>query len=431
VKLTVCSLLWLWLGAGTFEALPVASSQQLDVTSYYLFLEPSIEQGTVVGKEIIEFQLLTPSSKVTFDAGSLEIDSVLGAQVLGFEKINRQLRVQLVEDPELNQRVTIFYHGSPASGMFFNPELGQAHTVYATSQWMICNDAPHDKAQFRLDLLIPNDKQCISNGELEKITPKQDKTLYSWRQQYQAPAYTYGLVIGDFNSFEESSGRIVFKYWSSMHNTVELKTIFNATPDMLRFFEEKSGVPYYQTVYSQVLIGNHYQEMSGFSVLKDTYGPLILEDSSVINLISHELSHQWWGNQITCRNWNHFWLNEAFATFMSAAYNEHRFGKQKYLADIDSYFQVYQKIRDQGKDRSLVFESWSNPTSTDRNLVYFKGAYVLHLLRQELGDEAFWQGVLAYSSHYFGKSVVTKDFQQAMEASSGKSLADFFDQWVY
>jgi aminopeptidase N len=171
--------------------------------------------------------------------------------------------------------------------------------------------------------------------------------------------------------------------------------------------------------------------MSGFSVLKNTYGELVLKDSTETNLISHELAHQWWGNRITCENWNHFWLNEAFATYMSAAYNEYRFGKEKYDSDIASYYKVYQEIKKRGSDKPLVFKDWSNPSQDDRNVVYFKGAYVLHCLRKEMGDESFWEGIKQYSKKHFGQLVTTVDFQNAMEESAKRNLDDFFKEWVY
>jgi len=116
---------------------------------------------------------------------------------------------------------------------------------------------------------------------------------------------------------------------------------------------------------------------------------------------------------------------------MSAAYNEHRFGKAKYQADIDSYFGVYKKIKDKGNDKSLVFKNWLNPSQDDRNLVYFKGAYILHLLKLELGDIAFWEGIEYFSLQYFGKSVNTLQFQKAMEVATNKDLQGFFEEWVY
>ena len=197
------------------------------------------------------------------------------------------------------------------------------------------------------------------------------------------------------------------------------------------FFEAKSGIPYAQPSYSQILIGNHYQEMSGFSILKESYGKLVMKDSTETNLISHELAHQWWGNMITCENWNHFWLNEGIATFMSAAFNGHKFGNDKYQSDIDSYRKVYESIKEKGKDKALVFGDWSNPTKEDHNLVYFKGAYVIHLLRLELGEKDFWKGIKFYSQKYFGRSVNTFDFQIVLEEATGRDLNPFFTKWIY
>jgi hypothetical protein len=116
---------------------------------------------------------------------------------------------------------------------------------------------------------------------------------------------------------------------------------------------------------------------------------------------------------------------------MSAAYNEYRFGKEKYQSDIDSYYKVYDAIKRGGNDKPLVFEDWSNPSRDERNLVYCKGAYVLHLLREKIGDDEFWKAIKFYSIEYFGKSVETADFQRAVEASSGTDLEAFFNDWIY
>ena len=116
---------------------------------------------------------------------------------------------------------------------------------------------------------------------------------------------------------------------------------------------------------------------------------------------------------------------------MAAAYQERRFGRQEYLHEIAASRARYEKVRDDGHGRPLVFPDWDRPTADDRTLVYHKGAYVLHLLRELLGERAFWDGLRYYTRTYFGRSVTTADFQAAMERSSGRNLADFFDRWVY
>lgn len=409
----------------------ISNDLQLDVISYHLTIEPIIEKGFISGTVEINFQINTAADSVVFSSGNLEIDKVIGDKVVGFKKSNNELIIYLSKRESTKNEIVIDYHGYPKTGLIFDSENNQAYTIYSTSQWMISNDSPADKALFNLDILIPNGKTCIASGELQGKFQNNGKSYYSYQQNYESPTYTYGFAIGDYNKVDKQFGDVLLAYYSQSYSTDQLKNIFKETPAMISFFEEKSGVNYYQSTYSQLLAGNYYQEMSGYSILKDAYGKLVLQDSTETNLISHELAHQWWGNRVTCKSWNHFWLNEGMATYMSAAYNEHRFGKQVYLSNIESYFEVYDAIKKRGNNKSLVFEDWSNPSNDDRNLVYFKGAYVLYLLREKLGDEKFWAAIRFYSTTYFGKSVDTVDFQKSIEESSGVNLDDFFNEWVY
>jgi aminopeptidase N len=404
---------------------------ELDVISYHLTIEPNIDKKYIRGTVVIKFQIENDVNSVAFKSGNLVIDKVIGDNVASFEKRDGGLIIKLSEREKKENEITIDYHGNPTNGLLFDPDRGQIFTVYSTSQWMICNDSPGDKALFHLKISIPAGKDCIASGQLVSQVRKKDKIQYSYQQNYESPPYTFGFAIGNFNQTEEKSGDILLRYYSQDYPSDQLIAIFRETPTMLSFFEEKSGVEYDQPMYSQILIGDHYQEMSGYSTLKDTYGKLVLKDSTETNLISHELAHQWWGNRVTCKNWNHFWLNEAMATYMSAAYNEYRFGEEKYQSDIGSYYEVYEAIKTRGNDKPLIFANWSNPSRDDRNLVYFKGAYVLHLLREKIGDEIFWEAIKFYTTKYFGESVETGDFQKAVEESSGVQLDDFFNEWIY
>lgn len=404
----------------------------INVLDYQVQLKPDLPTKTIEGEVRITFSVAPSTQKVILDCGRLTITDITGKAVKNFQQKKKQLILTLTEELDSTNKIVITYHGQPTRGLVFLTESSQMHTVYFTSEWMVCNDAPSDKATLTLDLILPNHLTGIASGVLIKTVPLADNLVkYTWRQTSATPAYTYGFAIGKFNTFQEIHDGTNLHYYSHNHDSAELAQIFHNTGDMLSFFEEKSGIPYFQNIYSQILIGNHYQEMSGLSVLKNTYGSLVLEDSTETNLIGHELAHQWWGNQITCEDWGHFWLNEGFATFMSAAYNEHCFGDKKYQADIDSYYGVYKKIKNKGGDKSLVFNNWLNPSRDDRNLVYFKGAYVLHLLKEELGDQVFWKAIKAYSQQYFGQSVTTQQFQKAMEVSTNKNLQAFFDEWVY
>jgi aminopeptidase N len=116
---------------------------------------------------------------------------------------------------------------------------------------------------------------------------------------------------------------------------------------------------------------------------------------------------------------------------MAAAYREDRFGRGVYLKDIEGMRGQYERVRDAGHDRALVFPDWNRPTADDRTLVYQKGGYVLHLLRELVGDAAFWAGISQYTTRHFGQSVTTEDFRRAMERASRRDLGPFFAEWVY
>ncbi|WP_273568574.1 M1 family aminopeptidase [Maribacter halichondriae] len=407
-----------------------SKTNDLNVLSYELLLSTDMSNERFTGTVNISFLISPEAREVVFDCGNLQITEITGSKVAGFTQKNKKVIISLNSRDKTENHIQITYSGSPSHGIVFIPKSQSIYTVFSTSQWMVCNDSPNDRATFKIELSIPNGSLCIASGVLKNTSNKGDKTQYSWVQDYESPSYTYGFAIGPFNKFQETHGKISLNYYSTNHTLEQLKTIFRPTGEIIDFFEAKSGIPYVQSSYSQILIGNHYQEMSGFSVLKESYGELVMNDSTETNLISHELAHQWWGNMITCEDWNHFWLNEGLATFMSAAFNEHKFGKHKYESDIDSYRKVYESVKNKGKDKSLVFDDWLNPTREDRNLVYFKGAYVIHLLRMELGEKDFWGGIKFYSQEYFGKSVNTLYFQKAMEESTGRDLSAFFNKWI-
>ena len=399
---------------------------------YQVQLEPNINNKSIKGTVTIKFTFPLSGNQVEFQSGSLKVDSVSGVNIKGFKQENGTLTLNLTKKRNELISVEIHYKGNPKKGVVFQPYKNQAYTVFNTNEWMICNIRPNDRATISLELIVPDSLNSISNGILlSKKKLREHKISYKWEQKQETPSYTFGFVLGKFNSSIQHYGKITLGFYSPRHTVQQLDSIFQYTSDMMSFFERISEIPYHQKTYSQIIIGYHYQEMSDFAVLKYSYGNMVLKDSTETNLISHELAHQWWGNMITCKNWNHMWLNEAFATYMSAAYNEHRFGRAKYEADINAYFKVYENIKNKGLDKPLVFNNWDNPTKNDRNLIYFKGAYVLHKLREELGNDSFWKAIKHYSQKFYGKSVTTDDFKKAMEESSGQNLDSFFKQWVY
>ena len=403
-----------------------------DVLHYAATLEPDIAAKSVKGTVRIRFT--TDSQQAEFNCGELTIDAVRLAKTrLKFTVRDRKLNVSLPSRTTRPHEIEIDFHGTPRYGIRFLPDRQQVYTIFSTSQWMVCVDDPSDKATLTFKLILPATLTPIANGQLvsDRTLPN-GKRVSEWEQKAPIPTYIIGFTAGPFHVFKEKRGNVEFQYFATNYSESDVRRIFRDTPDMLSFFEERSGVKYSDKTYTQVLAaGNVEQEMSSFTALKESYGKQVLDNEQDQWLGAHEFAHQWWGNMVTCVDWKHFWLNEGIATFIAAAYLEHRFGRAAYLREIEAKRTSYEKVRTAGKDKSLVFPDWDHPTADDRTLVYDKGSYVLHLLREEMGERAFWNGLRIFTRRHFGKSVVTSDFVAAMEEANGKSLKEFFVKWVY
>ncbi|HEX7797053.1 MAG TPA: M1 family metallopeptidase [Vicinamibacterales bacterium] len=418
-------------------ALSQTSEGGVDVLNYSAVIRPDISARSVSGRVNIHLQFHSDNVRtVEFDRGELSIDEVrYQGQPVAFELPSRRLKVILPQPAARNSLgdFALSYHGTPRSGLQFVPERQQVYTIFSTSQWLVCVDAPDDKATLDLQVILPAGLLATGSGTLVEQRPGPDGTVvHRWQQSEPVSTYLFGFAAGRFTASESRKGTTAFRDRAESMSRDELNRIFVDTPDMVDFFTEHAGVPFPGKTYTQVLVANTAgQEAAGFSMLSDAYGRAVLNDPTAISLIAHELAHQWWGNLVTCRDWTHFWLNEGFATFMAAAYDERRFGPQAYRRDIERIRVRYDEVRQNGGDRPLVFPDWNHPSASDRTIVYQKGAYVLHVLREQLGDDAFWAGIRHYTVAHAGRSVTTEDFKRSMEESTGSDLGAFFDKWVY
>jgi aminopeptidase N len=418
----------------------VAPPRAIDVQRYTARVEPDIAQKTLRGHVSIDLVVLTAGLEtIELDSGDLTVDAVReGAAPQAFTQGERRLRIRLARPARVDEKRTIAidYHGAPTRGVLFFPDRSQVHPVFSTSQWLVCVDAPEDKAALHLTLVLPAGLRAVGNGrQMRSRTERDGRVAWEWRQDRPMSTYLFGFAAGPFTeATDPRSRRPRLRYLGDGYSVAELRQIFNETPGILRFFEERAGVRYGDEAYTQVIsawAGKTGQEMSSLTVLTEGFGRALLKDPADVWLEAHELAHQWWGNLLTCRDWTHFWLNEGFASFMAAAYQEQRFGREAYLRSIATVRANYERVRDEGHDRSLVFPDWNRPTASDRTLVYDKGAYVLHLLREKLGEDSFWKGIRFYTRTYAGRSVTTADFQKAMEQSTGQDLSGFFAQWIF
>jgi aminopeptidase N len=409
-----------------------ARSGAVDVLHYIVELSPDIERGHIAGRVTIHLRGLSPlTSELGFDAGALEVTAVVGGDLrLRYSKSGSLLRVSLAEPLVAGheQALTITYRGNPQYGLEVHPDRSEIYTVFSTSQWMICVDAPSERATLDLTVRLPKEMKAAGSGR-KLVSP--DPIIHRWHLDVPMPSYVYGFAAGRYEEYSETIDGMVLRYLSADRSPDELHRIFRESAGMLQFFGEQAGLPY-RGEYTQALVKSTIgQELAGLSLISETAGLRMLVDPSDIALMAHEAAHQWWGNLLTCQDWRHFWLNEGFATFMAAAYLERRFGRDDYLRQVDGWRHRLKELQADGKDRPLVYPDWNTPTADDRAVVYQKGALFLHLLREHLGDARFWRGIRRYTRGHAGQSVISDDLKAAMEAVSREDLTALFEKWVY
>ncbi|HUF21495.1 MAG TPA: M1 family metallopeptidase [Burkholderiales bacterium] len=424
---------FVYLLATAVGCMPFAATADepvIDVEHYQARVEPDLATRTVRG--VVSIAFVGDAKEAVFDAGELKIDSVeLKESPVSFVRDGSKLRIALPRRLTRRSTLQVRYHGAPRLGLEFHPDRNEIYTIFSTSQWLVSVDAPSERATLDLEIVLPFDFVVAATGRSAGRRRTGDgRVAHRWRLTTPAPSFTYGFAAGRYTEARDASAGTRLRFLSTDMGTDELRQVFANTGDMIRFFERHAGTAF-KGDYTQVLVTRTIgQEAAGLALLSEQYGRTVLEDSTAEGLIAHEIAHQWWGVSVTCSDWGHFWLNEGFATFMSAVYLGHRHGASEYAGQVEKWKSRWEKLKAAGTDRSLVYATWSKPSADDRAVVYQKGAYVLHLLRLEMGEDAFWRGIRRYTRKHAGRSVDTDDFKAAITAAAGRDLTDFFAEWI-
>lgn len=406
------------------------------VASYRLALTPDIQNRTVAGREAITlFATVDGVRRLTFTANALSIDSAtldgvalahtVEGDVLGFDLPRPLRRGRTV-------KLVLSYHGRPARG--FAGSATTLYTSYFACDWMVCSQNKFgEKAAFSLDLRVPRGMTSLSVGSMMARRPGPDGSeMHSWKAPRPYSAYLYGFAVGRFTRVSERAGSKRLTYLSDTADAGELKRRLARTREMVAFLSTKAGVPLPVANYSQLLVeGDEAQEAATYSVLGADALPAKPDDPSEDWAIVHELTHQWWGNLVTCKTLKDFWLNEGITTFMTAAWKEHRYGRIAYDAELDVAKSRLEKAQAMGFDKPLAWDGSYPTLGVRRAIQYSKGALFMAQLRVTVGDAAFWSGLRRYTRDHAGGTVTSIDLERALEASSGRNLRPLFAGWVF
>jgi aminopeptidase N len=405
--------------------------QGFDVLKYELTISVDIATKSVAGIETVQLRSLTDDLRtITFSGNALTVDSAsLNGHPVHVSNAAKALSFELPQALTQGKPATlrIVYHGSPRQGVTFTPT--SVYTSYFACDWMICSeDSPGDKAMFALDLHVPAGMTSLSIGELAGTSKLKDGgEIDHWRTKLPYSAYLYDFAIGNFAKASTRQDGVELTYLSDIAISSQLLEMFGETGAMVKFLSDKAGVGLPSGAYTQLLVpGVEAQEAATYSIIGKDY-----LDPKNDWVTVHELSHQWWGNLITCATWKDFWLNEGITDFMVAAWQEQGYGRAMYDKEMNNERKGVDDLRKKGWDKPLAYGG-EYPSSRERRIIqYGKGALFMDHLRTMLGDDLFWAGLRSYTGEHAGGTVTSIDFERSMEKSSGRDLSEVFAEWVF
>ncbi|MDG6957710.1 MAG: M1 family metallopeptidase [Nitrososphaerota archaeon] len=347
------------------------------------------------------------------------------------------------------------YAASPRTGVYFTgPDLEhpekevQAWTHTETEEsryWFPCHDHPGDKSSSELVLTVPKEFRVISNGKLLSSKVEGDMATFHWLEETPHSCYLTSFVAGKLGVITQESRGVPLNYNFPESKREDALRYFGETPRMLEIFEDLTGVKYPYAKYDQTAVEDFVaggEENLNATTLANNYFPDAAseEDFSVsysnvvqrpVDLVSHELAHQWFGDYVTCADWPHAWLNEGFASYFQELYLERAHGADEMLWHLDTRTEDYFEEDEKEYRRPIVERVYVWPDDLFDSHLYPKGASRLHELRYVVGDGAFFRGISDYLKSHALSTAETNDLRRALEKASGMQLEEYFEQSFY
>lgn len=428
-----------------------APDRTFDTQHMRLDLVLDFPRKTLKGRCVLSLQAIADQVQdLVLDAVDFKDVKISSAgHPLTFENTGRQLKIRWTNAWRRGQRLdlSILYRVTqPKLGLHFVGPDRQYPTkpLQAWTQgedeynryWYPCHDAPQERATTEMVITVPEKMTAVSNGALLSERRHGKQRTFHWKHKVPHPPYLVSLAVGEFTEIRDHWNRIPVQYYCPPGREEDARRAFSKTPAMMEFFSKKLGVPYAYAKYSQVAaIDFIYGGMENTSCTTQTALTLHDErahlDFSSDPLVAHELAHQWFGDLVTCKDWSHAWLNESFATYFEALYKENDLGVDEFMYELRGNAEAY---LDEDKDRyrrPLSTKIYKNTNDLFDRHLYEKGSCILHMLRNFLGEAAWWRSMNLYLTRHKAQGVETTDLISAIQEATGRNMRPFFDQWVF
>ncbi len=301
-------------------------------------------------------------------------------------------------------------------------------------QWLPTIDHIADKATMEMDVVAPAHYQVISNGlrvETTDLPGGTRRTVYRESVPIAPWLYTLGVARFAVQEVGEYDGKPIQTWVLAQDRDAGFHDFAVPTRDVLAFYSEHVGPFSYEKLANvQANIGGGGMEAASAPM----YGPTSVTGTRSVrwrNVVIHEIAHQWFGNAVTQNDWNDVWLSEGFATYFTLLFIEHAYGRDEFAQGLRDSRRTVLDFYAKQPDYRVVHENLSDMTQVTTSMTYQKGSWMLHMLRQRMGDDRFWAGIREYYARFQDANATTTDFRLIMERASGSDLTSFFQQWLY
>ena len=428
---------------------PAATPQPgIDVQDYDFALTLSDTTDRIEGEATVHLRVTTDTlsavrldligpSEGAGDAG-MRVGAVsAGGEAVPYAQSDDLLRIRpdraLAAGQEYAFRIR--YAGTPADGLIIGTNRHGDRTYFGDNwpnrarHWLPVVDHLSDKATVDFRVRVPAEYEVVSNGTLVADSTVGNLRLSHWRSDVPLPPKVMIVGAADFavDTVATIDGVPVQSWVYPEDREPGFKDLGQAPP-ILRFFEENVG-PYPYEKLANVQSATRYGGMENAAAIFYSEESVADGDDDT-PLLAHEIAHQWFGNTVTEADWPHLWLSEGFATYLTGLYLEHAQGSERLAEYMRGARQAVVQFYDQNPSTPLVDTTFADPNELLNTNPYRKGAWVLHMLRQEVGTDTFWDGLQAYYDRYRHQNASTADFRRVMEDVSGRDLEWFFGQWT-
>ncbi|KAI9321445.1 peptidase family M1-domain-containing protein [Dichotomocladium elegans] len=388
-------------------------------------------------------------SNITLNAEGFQQVHIEGVAAYSYDGHRIQLRWNTPFEKNEERNVKIKYCVShPLSGLFFQQEgsiMGAEpcwaitdHETEKARYWLPTVDFPAARSTLSWTIKAPEQYTSLANGALISKETEDGYTTTRWELNFPCPSYLICFAVGDFISVddEEVDGKQIKYYAPSGFEPADLKRSFGKTPDMIRWLQAKVGVPFPWPKYYQIAVPAIGGAMENISLVT-WIETLILDEKNaeeykqVVDTINvHEMAHTYFGDMLVIRHFEHAWLKESWAQYMESCWLQDKKSEDDFrygmLTNAQYYFKECSNYM-----RPIVTRKYDSSWDMFDSHTYPGGAWRIHMLRQLLGDDAFWTATNLYIKEHAMQTVETSDFRRSLEKVSGLNLQRFFDEWLY